>query len=724
MSEKQSFYAPCARGLEPLLDDELRRLRIRGVRPQRSGVLFTGRLPDVYRALLWSRFASRILLSLGDADATSADGLYEAAHDIPWEDHIRPSGTIAVDAVGMNAALRNTQFTAVRVKDAIADRLRERFGERPSVDTSAPDVRVNVVVGESRARLSIDLSGDALHRRGYREQGVQVAAPMKETLAAAVLGFGGWPQTAAAGGAFLDPLCGSGTLAIEAAWMAGDVAPGILRARWGFERWLGHDAAAWDALVGEADERCEAGLEKLVPIAASDSDPAAIEIARACVRRAGLDKHVVLSVSAVADAAVPAGAATGLVACNPPYGERLSDRRDLPSLYRDLSVLMRERCDGYGLAIITSDESLERGLGVRAARTHELFNGRIPAKAYVFDSANGWAAPSASAGGADPSVEAFANRLRKMAKHFGTWARRTGVSCYRVYDADLPDFNVAIDVYGAAGDEGRTWIHLAEYAPPADIDPRRAAERLDLAAEVSAEVFGVPRDAVFVKRREKQRGSAQYERVSQSSVTGIIAEGGLHFEINLSDYLDTGLFLDHRETRAWVRELAGGKRFLNLFAYTGSVSAYAAAGGAASTTTVDLSQTYLDWARRNLERNGFSGNEHRLVRADVLTWIGAARERGERFDLIFCDPPTFSNSKRMDDTWDVQRDHAELLSAVAELLAEDGTIIFSCNRRKFVLDEEALASAGLAVRDVTRRTTPKDFDRTPPAHHCWTIRRA
>lgn len=656
---------------------------------------------------------------MGELDARSGDALHEGARQIVWEDHVRAGGTIAVDATGVNDALRNTQFTAVRVKDAVADRFRERFGRRPSVDTHAPDLRINVVVMGERAKLAIDLSGAPLHRRGYREPGVQVAAPMKETLAAAVLEIAGWREMAQAGAAFLDPLCGSATLPIEAAMVAADIAPGLLRREWGFEKWLGHDALVWERLLAEAEQRRETGLGRLAPVWGADADEGAVTVAQSFVRRAGLERHITVKRMSLSDAEPPADA--GLVACNPPYGERLSERRDLPALYRELGLAMRERFSGWSLAVITSDDGLESGLGARATRTADVFNGRIPAKVFVFDEiglASEVALPS------DPSSEAFGNRLRKMAKHYGTWARRNGVTCYRVYDADLPDYKVAVDMYAGGGDDvGRRWAHIAEYAAPAGIDERRATERLDIATILVADVLDIAAADVFVKRRERQRGSAQYQRVGAQSVTGTVAENGLLFEVNFSDYLDTGLFLDHRDTRAWLRELASGKRFLNLFAYTGAASVYAASGAAASTTTVDLSQTYLDWAGRNLARNGFGGSEHELVRADVLSWVGEAAERGLSYDLIFCDPPTFSNSKRMDATWDVQRDHAALISDLMRLLADDGLLVFSCNRRKFELDAPALAAAGLDVRDVTRRTIPKDFDRPQPPHRCWTIRR-
>ncbi len=702
------------------------------MRPQRAGVLFSGEIAHAYRALLWSRLASRILLSLGDVDATSADTLHAGVTALPWEDHVRAEGTIAIDSAGVNEALRNTQFTTVRVKDAIADRFREKFGQRPSVETTAPDLRINVVVRGTTARISIDLSGEPLHRRGYREPGVQVAAPMKETLAAAVLEVAGWREIAAHGGAFIDPMCGSGTLAIEAALMAGDVAPGLTRERWGFDHWLGHDAAAWDELVSRAKSKRDRGLAKLPPITASDSDARSVEIAQACVRRAGLDGHVTVACAPLDQTVRPEGFSAGLVACNPPYGERLSERAELRGLYAQMTRHLSAEFSGWALAVISSDEDLARGLGLAPRHVHELFNGRIPAPVSVFDLRAGDVsqAPEAPAFTGQPgeleppdaAAEAFTNRLRKMAKHVGTWARRAGVTCYRIYDADLPDYNVAVDLYTDAS--GTRFAHLAEYAPPADVDPGRASRRMEWATEAVSSVFDVEPDNVFVKRRERQRGSAQYARVARSGVAITVAENGLRFEVNLSDYLDTGLFLDHRDTRAWLRELASGTRFLNLFAYTGTASVYAAAGGAASTTTVDLSSNYLEWAKRNFALNGGSGLQHRFERSDSFDYLRLAREAGSTYDLIFVDPPTFSNSKRTDSTFDVQRDHVALIIACGKVLAPGGTVVFSCNRRKFALDTETLRSERWECTDVTARTIPKDFERTPSVHSCWKLSRA
>lgn len=301
----------------------------------------------------------------------------------------------------------------------------------------------------------------------------------------------------------------------------------------------------------------------------------------------------------------------------------------------------------------------------------------------------------------------FVDRLRKRARHLGRWARRQGIHCYRVYDADLPEYAVAVDRY-----EG--FVHVQEYAPPRRVDPGQAARRLEEALAVVPEVLEVPREHVFVKIRRRQRGADQYERLGEGGAFHEVREGGHHFLVNLSDYLDTGLFLGQRLVRQLLAELAPGRRVLNLFGYTGSATVYAARAGARAVTTVDLSRTYLGWAERNLRLNGLDPARHPLVRADCLEWLPARRER---WDLILLDPPTFSNSKRMQTTWDVQRDHATLILQAVDRLAPQGVLIFCTNRRNFRLDQDALAD--LPLEDLSRQTLPEDFRRRPQRHHCF-----
>lgn len=718
MTYALDLFAPAPKGLETVLAGEISALGASDVKPVRAGVSFRGDLSCAYRVCLWSRTASRVLLRLSMVNALDADALYARLREFRWEKHLDASRTIAVDFVGTGAGVTNTMFGALKVKDAIVDRIRDLSGERPNVDPAAPDVRINVRVAGDRAIVSLDLAGDPLHRRGYREPGVQVEAPLKENMAAAVLLMAGWPAIAADGGGFVDPMCGSGTLAIEAAMIAGDIAPGILRQRWGFTGWLGHDADAWDDLLAEADDRAEAGREKLPPILGYDTDPRAVEVASACVRRAGLGASVRIESGDVREVVPPEGIGHGLVAANPPWGERLAG--DAGATYAALGERLRGPFAGWSGAVLAPDESLVARVGMRVAARHALSSGKIPVVLAVFSP---HADPDGSLADMSAGQEMFANRLRKNLKLRAKEARREGVTCFRVYDADMPEYSLAVDIYEGAGDDaGRRWAHIAEYEAPPTVDADAADRRRDEAVAVVPEVLGISREDCYLKVRRRQRGSEQYERLEGAREFHTVAEDGLLLRVNFRDYLDTGLFLDHRLTRAMLRDMADGARFLNLFAYTGVASVHAAAGGAMSTTTVDMSATYLEWARENMAANGFGGASHEFVQADALAWLeGEGARRGAAYDLIFCDPPTFSNSKRMEDSFDVQRDHVALIHAAAALLAPGGTLFFSNNRRKFRMDVGSLE--GLMAEDITAETIPFDFARRPGVHSTWRITR-
>lgn len=311
----------------------------------------------------------------------------------------------------------------------------------------------------------------------------------------------------------------------------------------------------------------------------------------------------------------------------------------------------------------------------------------------------------------DQKLEPFANRLAKMHKHFGKWARRQGITCYRVYDNDIPGTPLAIDIY-------ENIVHVAEYARDHGMEPEEHAAWLDGCLKVISEVLDVSPELIYLKYRQRQKGLRQYERFARTGAEYIVRENGLRFLIKPADYLDVGLFLDHRNTRQMVRQEASGKRVLNLFAYTGSFTVYAAAGDSAETLTVDMSNTYLEWADRNLSLNGFSGKNNRLLQADVLAWL--EQPPREQFDLIVLDPPTFSNSKRMDDTLDIQRDHVMLLNRTLRFCAPGGTLYFSTNYRRFNLWEEEIRASD--IRDISGKTVPEDF-RNKKIHRCYRIRK-
>jgi 23S rRNA (guanine2445-N2)-methyltransferase / 23S rRNA (guanine2069-N7)-methyltransferase len=322
------------------------------------------------------------------------------------------------------------------------------------------------------------------------------------------------------------------------------------------------------------------------------------------------------------------------------------------------------------------------------------------------------AATAGSPPALSPAAEQFANRLRKNARRWGRYMRRAGTTCYRVYDADLPDFAVAIDIY-------ERWVHVQEYAPPPEIEEAKAADRLAEAMRVIPDVLGVESADVFLKVRARQRGAAQYARQAAQGIEQEVHEDDLVFLVNFTDYLDTGLFLSGREVRRLLGELAPGQRFLNLFGYTGTASVAAGRGGATSTTTVDLNAGYLEWAQRNLARNKLKPARNAVVEADVLQWVG---QTDERFGLIYLDPPTFSNSKKMGRaTFDVRRDHADLIRLVTRrLLAPGGVLMFACNARRFSMDTDTLTRDHL-LSDLSRATLPPDFARSARAHHTWRI---
>lgn len=715
MSAPFSLFATCPKGLELLLADELRALGAQNVRETRAGAEFAGTLETAYRACLWSRLASRVLLPLKEFAANTPEELYAGIRTVRWDEHVAPDGTIAVDFTTTASTITHSHYGALKVKDAIVDQLREQHGVRPSVDTGRPDLRVNVYLHRDLATLSLDLSGESLHRRGYRAQAVE--APLKENLAAAILIRAGWPAVANDGGTLVDLMCGSGTLPIEAALMAADSAPCLLRPYFGFLYWRQHDAPLWERLIAEARERRLDGFARIPAIRAYDSDPRAVSIAQDNIRRAGFDKHILVTQRPVSDT-VPETTKTGLVVANPPYGERLGEASELPGLYAELGKALKIHFAGWRASVFTGNPEMAKNMGIRAKKMHTLWNGAIECRLLHFDIAEEWFMRSH-----DPSVprelsesaKMFENRLRKDFKHFGKWARRQDVFAYRVYDADLHEYNLAIDIY--EGD--KRFAHVQEYEAPDTIDPMKAKRRLNEALAVIPQVLEIPAQQVFFKQRRRQKGGTQYEKFDQTGEFHEVREGPCRLLVNFTDYLDTGLFLDHRLTRALIGELAKGKRFLNLFAYTGTATVHAALGGASATTTVDMSYTYLDWAERNLVLNGIRGRQHELTQADVFKWL--KENRSQRYGLIFLDPPTFSRSKRMDGTLDIQRDHPELIRDAVALLEPDGTLVFSTNLRRFRFNTEALPE--LKIEDISRRTLPPDFERNPRIHQCFRIQR-
>ncbi len=699
------LIATAAGGIEACVKRELEALGFDGVRVRSPGRIgFRAGLEGIPRANLWLRTSDRVGLVVGAIDAGDFDALFDGVRALDWERWIPADGAFPVRGRSVNSRLASVPACQRTVKKAIVERLRAAHGVVDLPETGAT-CRVEVALRDDRAVLTLDTTGAGLHKRGYRA--AAGPAPLKETLAAAMVQLSFWT----ADRPFVDPFCGSGTLPIEAALIGRNIAPG-LRRTFAAEQWPALPAALWQAERAAAGDAIAPGHPER--IIGTDIEPKAVSLARHHAELAGVGDDIHFQVQPFEQ--LTSKRPYGCLICNPPYGQRFGQSDQVDAAYRAMPEVFR-RLKSWSFYILTSVD-LEAILGQEADRRRKLYNGRIPCTYYQFHGPRpprdgGPSEPKSPAfGGLKPNAahqgQVFANRLGKMARHRRRWPRR-GITCYRLYDRDIPEVPLAVDVYDG-------YVHVAEYQRPHDRTPAEHADWLEMLMAVVAEVLNVPRDNIFLKHRRRQRGSDQYTRVSDRRRIHTVSEGGLRFEVNLSDYLDTGLFLDHRPTRAMVREEAAGKRMLNLFCYTGSFTVAAAAGGAATTTSVDLSATYLDWARRNMALNGFAAGEaHRFIRNDVMAFLADPAD-GEAYDLAVIDPPTFSNSKRTKDFFDIQRDHVAALVATARLMPPGGVIYFSTNARRFKLDANALS--GLDIHDITRRTIPDDF-RNPRIHRCW-----
>lgn len=721
--EELNFFATCPRGMEDLLVRELVDLGISDPQVTVGAVYFYGPLRAGYALCLWSRVANRVLLQLNDPrkspPVATELALYSAVAEVPWEQHMGGDTTFAVDFIGTNKAITNTQYGAVRVKDAIVDRMRTKVGRRPDVDRQQPQLRIQARLAKGQVQLGLDLSGISLHQRGYRlEQG---AAPLKENLAAGILLRLGWSEMAKNGAVLVDPMCGSGTLLIEAALIAKNVAPGLIRIdtggdHWGFEHWLQHQPAVWQSLLDDA--RSAQIAENDLRFWGNDESAKVLQFAKANATRAGVENLMGFNQSRLAEFVRPAQFAlrTGLLVCNPPYGERLGDIEKLKHTYLELAEASKKQFPGWLLAVFTGNPDLAREMRLRPKRTNKFFNGTIPCELSLYELLSVEQATlrrdrdQVSSEDLSDGALMVANRLRKNLRKLLPWLKNANTNAYRVYDADLPEYAAAVDLYNGQ-------VHVQEYAAPKTIAEEAAQRRLRELLSAVAHVFAVPPSRIALKTRQRNRGKQQYEKIQDNQEFFVVEEGAARYWVNLNDYLDTGLFLDHRPLRRMIFAEARAQRFLNLFCYTASASVQAVLGGASQTVSVDMSNTYLEWAQRNFELNNIRSSRHELIQADCLKWLEQCRQG---FDLIMLDPPTFSNSKRMDGVLDIQRDHVALVRRCMELLNPGGKLYFSTNLRSFKCDFDALQEYG--VEDISARTLDEDFARNPRIHHCFLIR--
>ncbi|MBF7072798.1 bifunctional 23S rRNA (guanine(2069)-N(7))-methyltransferase RlmK/23S rRNA (guanine(2445)-N(2))-methyltransferase RlmL [Glaciecola sp. MH2013] len=675
-------------------------------------VSFEGSLEQAYQLCLYSRLANRVLWVVGHGKVNSADELYDVVKGVDWPSQFESYVPFMIQFNGTNNAINNSQFGALKAKDAIVDQFQEQGHERPSIDKLNPGIVIQARLRRDNLHLCIDLSGGSLHKRGYRSDTGE--APLKEHVAAGIIMRSGWLSSGRK--PLLDPMCGSGTIAIEAAMMAANIAPNLHKEEWGFQHWLGHDGSIFRKVHDAAvlNQR-----EPAVSIFAYDLSTKLIDLARENAKNAGVEQYIIFKQCDVLDATVEAkelevlnasnnGDETlGYIISNPPYGERLSEYTALLPLFDKLGARVKEHFPNWQLSLLSSNQDLLKALKLRYSKSYKIMNGKLECVFVNYQLSGQNLAVFAAQ---ETDNHEFANRLKKNIKRMKSWINKANTNAYRIYDADLPHYNVAIDIYN-------DWVIVQEYAAPKDVPEEKARQRLQEVLIHVPKVLGISPNNMAVKTRRQNKGKEQYQRVATKGKRLVVHEHGAQFYINPTDYLDVGLFLDHRDTRLRFKQACQGKDVLNLFAYTGSVSVHAAQAQAKSVTTVDMSNTYLGWAKENFELNRLQGS-FQFIQADCTKWLA---DHNAKYDLIFIDPPSFSNSKRMEDTWDVQRDHIKLLGDAKKCLNVGGTIFFSNNLRGFKLDLSSIEKMGFKVCDISKDSIPEDFKRNQRIHQLWLL---
>lgn len=701
-------YASCPKHLELLLKDELISLGAQDAAEKLSGVVFYATAEVLMRSLLWSRLANRILVLVNQIKIKNSDELYDAIYSTDWLDQVNKTpNTLAINFKGVTKELRNTQYSSQVVKDAICDRIREVTETRPDVVKNSADLSVSVVLKQGQILVYQDISGRSLHLRGYRQTLTQ--APLKENLAAAVLIRANWPELSKQNYNLIDPMCGSGTFLTEGYLIACDIAPGLTNPQYCVDTWKYFDEDTWNALIYEAKTRMVAGTENFTgQIIGADHHKDSVKITEEHAYQLNAEDKIQCEYKTFETFSIPAK--NNLIVCNPPYGVRL--KKNVESTWRQLGEWMANKALGSKAAIMTYAKNQGFMLGFRATKSWKLMNGDLEITLITFDigGTTKLNSPEGQKHALPETAQMVANRIKKNMSKLKKWINKEDINAYRVYDADIPEYAVAIDVYN-------NHINIQEYKAPNTIPEKKTKKRLDDAVLGAQVALNIKNDKVHIKTRQKQSSNNQYEKRIVDSEILIVHEEDRKYIVNLEKYLDTGLFIDHRWIRSYVQQNAQGKSFLNLFSYTGSVTVAAALGGASKTVSVDSSKTYLAWSKDNFKLNKMDIYNHKLIRSDVLEYISSCNNK---FDLIFIDPPTYSNSHSRETDWDVQRDHKQLLLACKRLLNQGGEILFSNNYRKFELDEDL--SNYFEVTDLTHKSISPDFQKSKIKRVCYQLK--
>jgi 23S rRNA (guanine2445-N2)-methyltransferase / 23S rRNA (guanine2069-N7)-methyltransferase len=808
-SDRVELLATTAFGLEAVAAREISDLGYEPKILSTGRVLFSGDASAISRANINLRTVDRVLLRVATFPAPDFEALFEGVKAVPWERWIPRDAEFPVNGRTVKSQLTSLPAVQRATKRAIVDRLMSAH-RTTTLPETGPRFIVEIGLLENVATLTLDTSGDGLHKRGYRD--LVGDASLKETMAAGLVLLSVWNRHRP----LIDPFCGTGTIAIEAAMIGLGIAPGLTR-QFDAEHWPTLPERIWDDAQDESRGWSLVDSKRAMPTAiqASDINERALEMSRRHAIRAGVDRFIHFTRRDFRE--ITSSREYGCIIANPPYGQRLGDEEEIERLYLSFPEVLK-RFPTWSHFVLTARNDLEMLVGQEATRRRKLYNAQIECTYFQFlglrppDERERRREPEGAASGdeviesdasrtdpfpgeqptsdgeptghetADPApcvpavatsvvgacdvsadgatdavavrppaastariaekpaqmpafgglrerdrreIDEFEGRLAKRARHLRKWPSR-GITCYRLYERDCPDVPVVVDRYEDAA-------HIFEYEREHGRTLAQHLDWLDEIARRTAKVLEIPFERVHVKSRPKQRGLTQHEKLGDRGGTMTVREGGLRFLVNLTDYTDTGLFLDHRITRGMVRDLSRGARFLNLFCYTGAFTVYAAAGGASETTSVDLSNTYLDWAARNMRENGLIDDtpgapaRHRFVQSDVIEFLTRQAERAGAasrglYDLAVVDPPTFSNSKRTEEDWEVQRGHADVLGLLLPLMSPGGVVFFSTNYRRFKFDDESIARVrpGTLAQEISAKTVPEDF-RNERIHRCWKI---
>ncbi|RIY32170.1 23S rRNA (guanine(2445)-N(2))/(guanine(2069)-N(7))-methyltransferase [Psittacicella melopsittaci] len=676
-------------------------------------------LYQAYQFILWSRIAARTLLVLNTTYVENDLDLYNAVYAHNWLDTLLPGFDFKVNFNGSNEFLKNTKYSSLRVKDALVDYFQNKNLPRPDVNTEEPDVLLDCRLHNNQLQIALDLTG-SMNKRYRSRAGF---APMRETLAANLILRSGWDKQSPV----YNPMCGSGVLAIEAALIALNIAPG-LHCQHHLDYWKEHDVQTW-LKVSQQAKNSQITPAPDFKVYASDSDRPVLIVAQMNAQSVGVEQYIEFSQTEIKDLQRAENSSTGLVIVNPPYGVRLANERALYNTYFTLGAALKSLFPGWICGVISSSTKLLDVIGLSANRKWQIKNSNLDCQYRVY-SIRANTEQDLGQVSLDEQAQALYNRLPKNAARIKSYLTRNQVQNFRLYDADIPEYNVAVDVYTNTENEQKYYV-VQEYAAskkiPLHKSVKRSMQALAMVQKYAQDqVKGAYEPLVIDKLRERQKGEAQYNRITHEGLEFYIDEYGCKFKVNLTDYIDTGIFLDNRELRYFLRSLVKAKqtRFLNLFSYTSTATVHVVKAQAAFTKSVDMSNNYCNWSAHNFRINNVNPQTNKIVQADVLAWLDAAQTNEEReaYDLIFCDPPTFSNSKRMEGTFDVQRDHIDLIGKIANLLKSQGQLVFCNNKRGFKLDTQALADLGLQAQDITQKTMPKDFEGSK-IHQAWLIRK-